>query len=420
MGQPVFLVAPKMVEIRLDALEEANVPQDIFLSVRIGETQKLSKLSSSRTYKFPTVEGRRFGKIEVFRRIGTCNVDVDPINNDPHNVDIRCGADSLGVLKLSVAVEEQVGTVKKVPEPKKEGKMKAAKDYLQKHGLETQLSEAMHAVLRERPDAPAEFLAHRLLAAAGKTADVPPNQPKTGGEVVKVVAPPPPILPFKAYYGATFPILDQNDQKVFEQCYAKFPRKQAAAGKTTVTAPNQPKTGREVVKVDAPPPPILPFKAYYGAVFLPLDLSQCHAKFPRKQAKPITAAPVPTVNAQDMPVHMLPSVGTWTNRIPRRVRQLTASERAAPALILEKPAPAPIPVHLKPSVGTWLNRLPPKIEKLPEKKKFQLKPSVGTWLATIPPVEEPEPNVTGVLLNMQSRVGPAFASLGLPNIPFML
>jgi len=426
-----------MVEIRLDATQDGNIPQDIFLSVRVGETQKLSKLSTTRTYKFPSVEGRKFGKIEVFRRIGTCNVDVDPLDNDTRKLDIRCGADPVGVLSLQCAVE-QAANAKKIQEPKKDnGKLKAAKDYLSKHGLEMQLSEAMQAVLRERPDAPAEFLAHRLLAACGKTAIIPQNQPKTGGDVVKVTAPaPPPVLPFKAYYGATFCTVDQS---VFAKCYANFPRKRAPIS-------NQQAAGREMVKAAGPPPPILPFKAYYGATFLPLDSSvfeQCYAKFPRKQAKPTTAAPVRTEvklgvtpirlmpscgtwigqlpnglmnqkplasSKQDVPVFLKPSVGTWMNHLPRRMRQLPAPE---------PPASAPAAAHLKPSVGTWLNRLPPKLKKLPQKKKFQLKPSVGTWLATIPP-EDPEPPVTGVLLTVHARAGPAFANLGLPNCPFIL
>jgi len=68
-------------------------------------------------------------------------------------------------------------------------------------------------------------------------------------------------------------------------------------------------------------------------------------------------------------------------------------------------------------VGTWLHKLPPKLKKVPQ--KFELKPSVGTWLAVIPPgkkkdkVEQAE--TKGVIMNTLSRVGPAFASLGLPN-----
>mmetsp|Transcript_83843 Transcript_83843/g.166365 ORF Transcript_83843/g.166365 Transcript_83843/m.166365 type:complete len:364 (+) Transcript_83843:96-1187(+) len=358
-----------MVDIRLDALEVADMPQDIFLSVRVGETQKLSKLSSSRIYKFPSVQGRRFGKIEVFRRIGACTVDVDPVNSDPRNVSIGCGEDALGVIGFSVAVESKAAA-KKGEEPKKDDKMKAAKDYLQKHGLEMQLSEAMQAVLRERPDAPAQFLANKLLAAASNQA-APPLQPKTGGTVVKAAGPPPPLLPFRDYYASTFQSLDSS---TWENCYSKFPRKQA---KPTPLAGAAPALGTKPFR-------LLPSCGTWIAP-LPKTLQS------------------PTISSkEDTPVYLKPSVGTWMNRIPRRMRQL--------------PAPPPTPTHLKPSVGTWLNRLPPKPKKQPQKNKFQLKPSVGTWLAVIPPLEEGETGkATGVFMSMHSRVGPAFASLGLPN-----
>jgi hypothetical protein len=359
-----------MVDIRLGALEADDMPQDIFLSVRVGETQKLSKLSSSRVYKFPNVDGRRFGKIEVFRRIGACTVDVDPVNSDARNVNIACNEDALGVLGFSVVVEPKSGTKPKMEEPKKDGdKMKAAKDYLQKHGLEMQLSEAMQAVLRERPEAPAEFLAAKLLAAAGKQA--PLSKPKTGSAVVKVKGPPPHVLPFKPYYGATFPACDSN---MFTKCYAKFPN----------FKPPKPVA-----------PPRMPFRLMpsCGTWIAPL---------------PKTLQSLKTSSGQETKFQMKPSVGTWINKIPRRMRQLPAPE-----------AP-PVPFRLKPSVGTWMNGLPPKVKKLPQKPKFQLKPSVGTWLVALPPGKKEEPEkVTGVLMNTQGRVGPAFAALGLPNAVFL-
>merc|ERR1740130_563806 len=42
----------------------------------------------------------------------------------------------------------------------------AAKEYLESHQLEVRLSEAMMAVLRERPEDPAQFIAKRLASTA--------------------------------------------------------------------------------------------------------------------------------------------------------------------------------------------------------------------------------------------------------------
>jgi len=57
----------KMVELKVEV--PADVPiNDCFISVRVGETQKLSRLSGSRTYSFPHSGDRRYGKIEVKKK----------------------------------------------------------------------------------------------------------------------------------------------------------------------------------------------------------------------------------------------------------------------------------------------------------------------------------------------------------------
>merc|ERR1719191_1061444 len=49
----------------------------------------------------------------------------------------------------------------------------AAKEYLEKHNLEMRLSEAMQAVLREKPEDPAAFVAERLAKSAGMVQKLP-------------------------------------------------------------------------------------------------------------------------------------------------------------------------------------------------------------------------------------------------------
>eukprot|EP00409_Alexandrium_fundyense_P004435 CAMPEP_0185902448 /NCGR_PEP_ID=MMETSP0196C-20130402/1691_1 /TAXON_ID=2932 /ORGANISM="Alexandrium fundyense, Strain CCMP1719" /LENGTH=168 /DNA_ID=CAMNT_0028621299 /DNA_START=76 /DNA_END=582 /DNA_ORIENTATION=+ len=150
-----------MVELRLEPLEALGPLEDCFVSVRVGEMQKLSRISSSRVYRFPKAGTRNFGKIEVYRRIGSCSVDVNPSTKDFREVSIDCGDAASGPLNLKVEVS---GKVDADPvEPQKEGtKVRAAKEYLSQHGLEMRLSEAMQAVLRERPEDPAKFLAGKL------------------------------------------------------------------------------------------------------------------------------------------------------------------------------------------------------------------------------------------------------------------
>jgi len=160
----------KMVELRLDSVDDASMPSDCYVSVRVGDIQKLSRLSSTRVYRFPQASDKRYGKIEVFRRIGACSVDVDPLNENLRNVSISCQEAGFGSLGLKIAVEADEGTKKKsettdpvIAGKKPPTKVKEAKEYLSKHSLEVRLSEAMQAVLRERPEDPTAFLASKLL-----------------------------------------------------------------------------------------------------------------------------------------------------------------------------------------------------------------------------------------------------------------
>lgn len=165
-----------MVELKLESIEEQNMPRDCFISMRVGDTQKLSRLAATRVYRFPQAGDRRYGKIEVFRRIGACSVDIDPANANMREVSVDCQEGGYGCLGLRIAVEGDERARQKTEEPpdgKKVGtKVKAAKEYLSKHGLEVRLSEAMQSVLRDRPDNPTEYLAMRLLGQAPGTGQV--------------------------------------------------------------------------------------------------------------------------------------------------------------------------------------------------------------------------------------------------------
>lgn len=151
----------------MDTLQELNLPGDCFLSVRVNDTQKLSRLSASRVYSFPKLGERKFGKIEVFRRVGVCSIDIDPRYPSIREVHLDCKDTAIGTIGLRVGIEADETTRKKVkteiPTKKPSSRVKAAKEYLSQHSLDVQLSEAMQAVLRERPVNPTEFLAAELL-----------------------------------------------------------------------------------------------------------------------------------------------------------------------------------------------------------------------------------------------------------------
>lgn len=151
----------------MDTLQELNLPGDCFLSLRVNDTQKISRLSASRVYSFPKLGERKFGKIEVFRRVGVCSIDIDPRYPSTREVHLDCRDTEIGSIGLRVGIEADEGTKKKVKTEastkKPSSRVKAAKEYLSQHSLDVQLSEAMQAVLRERPVNPTEFLAAELL-----------------------------------------------------------------------------------------------------------------------------------------------------------------------------------------------------------------------------------------------------------------
>lgn len=389
-----------MVELRVDPTECVGMPADCYVSVRVGETQKLSKLSASRLYRFPQAGDRRYGKIEVFRRIGSCSIDVDPLNDSLREISVSCQEAGFGVLGLKVAVTHENDQAKRPSEvetAKKmnaSGKVKAAKEYLAKHSLEVRLSEAMQAVLRERPDDPAEFMAAKLLGGS----------PTMSGGVRL------PPVPRASQEEAGQP-MPQARHAAQERLSPALPRPQKRP-------PSRPTKLQPLQKAEALPPPAAsqvapppagfqgPFGPFYASNFRCVTgptLDRLYTKF--KRGQPAAAAParraeapgngggfkhLPSVGtwisasgpkvsqgpvsafADDVPLKHLPSAATWIKPLPKHLR---AAKAVPPPLAPPAPAAA---FARSPSVGTWLAKRPcgPKLPQVKNEKR----PSVGTWL----------------------------------------
>jgi len=320
-----------MVELKLDVAED-QLPSDCFISVRVGDAQKLSRVSPSRTYQFPQAGDRRYGKIEVYRRIGAIGVDVDPLNEGDRQVNISCG--DLGALRLNVGVSNKERAKQAVKEEnlkaKPEGsKSKAAKEYLRKHSLELQLSEAMQSVLREKPENPVQFLAEKLIEnlQGGIALPASPKTPKAKKEA-----------PAKA----------------------KAPTYSSAASTAATMTPFNEYYTENFVGASAPPN----FYSKFGG--------------PKKAAA--APAPAAAAPAEATPAFVFkPSVGTWLAK-PVSVNLAVAEDKKpeVPAFVF------------KPSVGSWLAPKPPSPHEEeapvpaaapPAPKNFAMRPSVGTWLA---------------------------------------
>lgn len=161
----------------MDLAQEVPVDDSYFVSMRVGDQQKLSKLSQSRAFRFPKAGNRHYGKIEVYQRVGSTYVDVDPANTFEREVSINAGPSGKLTFKVGVdggadASASASANASRPPtalietEPGEiDAKSQAAREYLSQHGLETRLAEAMQALLREKPDNPTAWLGSMLLSS---------------------------------------------------------------------------------------------------------------------------------------------------------------------------------------------------------------------------------------------------------------
>eukprot|EP00927_Polykrikos_kofoidii_P050753 TRINITY_DN44636_c0_g1_i1.p1 TRINITY_DN44636_c0_g1~~TRINITY_DN44636_c0_g1_i1.p1 ORF type:complete len:336 (-),score=52.97 TRINITY_DN44636_c0_g1_i1:271-1203(-) len=166
-----------MVDICLES-DVATVPPDCYISIRVGDAQKLAKLPANRTFSFTKADKWRHGKVEIFKRIGHASIDMETAG-EMHDVNVDCQHSGFGLVQLRVATKDKVAdtastqdqtksqTCADPQKAKSEAKQKAAKDYLHQHRLEARLSEIMKMVLRDRPEDPSNYIAAKLTGTSG-------------------------------------------------------------------------------------------------------------------------------------------------------------------------------------------------------------------------------------------------------------
>jgi len=188
-----------MVELRLDTADHERFKGKHFVAVRIGEAQKMTKMSSSRSYQFQTaaVVERKYGKVEVYKRVGFCVVAIDGDAAIAAN-EYRIELGAKEVISFRIAVNKQNDGAKPkgdVPTKTMSADAQLAA-YLEKHHLEVRMKDALQAVLRERPEDPGEFLAAKIMQNASLIAQLPKpvvdEEPKTSD---KPLCPPAPLVP---------------------------------------------------------------------------------------------------------------------------------------------------------------------------------------------------------------------------------
>eukprot|EP00929_Paragymnodinium_shiwhaense_P018921 TRINITY_DN13063_c0_g4_i1.p1 TRINITY_DN13063_c0_g4~~TRINITY_DN13063_c0_g4_i1.p1 ORF type:complete len:695 (-),score=151.68 TRINITY_DN13063_c0_g4_i1:59-2143(-) len=267
-------------------------PEDTFVSVRVGQVQKQSRFSKSRAYQFPPLSHEplgRFGRIEIFQRVGHATVDLDR-DLVAQQVQVPCtfveagGSPNARSLNLSVAVKEvqQMTAAKEVTKSsrKKEAKQKMTKahDYLQQHRLEEVLAEAMKEVISTRPQDPHSFLSKMILKHAATATAPPPFLPaiSPAKEPAGNAAPAPPPIPGRSVrasdpFGNDYnrPMSrSRSDVKLapLEGSYKSVP-----AGADLRTSKASPFRSSTVS--------LTPFAGYYKKYLSTSDLSRAHGRF---------------------------------------------------------------------------------------------------------------------------------------------
>jgi hypothetical protein len=159
-----------MVDMRVETVGfDTNSPlmKDTYIAVRVGDSQKLCRLSRKRDFKFPqNVAGdRKFGRLDVFKRIGSASVSLKhDVGTELEEINMSL-KDGDG-MKFQVFLNASVGNEK----PAKQNTsiaLSEANAYLAEHNLEMRLSDAMQAVLREKPADPTKFIAEKLKESEG-------------------------------------------------------------------------------------------------------------------------------------------------------------------------------------------------------------------------------------------------------------
>jgi len=154
----------------VEPLDGKDLSNDMYIGVRVGDHQKLSRISSTgRSYRFPeqVYKDRKHGRLDVYQRVGGCCIGVD--NEKDKEQEVLVNVKHLGDIRLRVGLDVKTAKSKKtadleVPEKKALGpKAIAIQEYMETHGIEIRLNEVMQDLLREKPEDPAQFMADKWL-----------------------------------------------------------------------------------------------------------------------------------------------------------------------------------------------------------------------------------------------------------------
>jgi hypothetical protein len=145
------------MELQLQAAEGCALPLDTYIRVKIGNTTKQQRYDSKTAFSFPSVVQRHRATLDVFRRIGTCEVEVDPAATGIKNVAVVSTESGQGAMRLKLDVQPAAPTNSKGM-VKSADNITSAKAYIAEHDIEQMLQNVVQHLLDDRPANPKEYI----------------------------------------------------------------------------------------------------------------------------------------------------------------------------------------------------------------------------------------------------------------------
>jgi len=359
-----------MVNLHLHALDEASLSGENFVAVRIGDNQKLARIAPERHFKFtsPNVQRFKYGKLELFQRVGTCNIDVDPqvgeqtltvpINGDNSHcfhfkVELqgleKRGKKASPEKAKSLAEKEDAKLLETIPEDKAAQQKSLSKaraagaKYLEKHNFELRLAQAVQELMRAEPEDPATFIGEALRRSQGVVIRSP-------GKAIEEEALPP------------------------LQAQTKTPEKTSDLEMPIVHA-GSPISKNHKEKLKMKPPAVLP--PLEKPVTLPETAADDEAPPPPVEEKPVE-------DTKSTPPRLAPEAekpADAEDEVRRQIDFAVAEEPAPadgkpeePAVLPEEVPEAPQPLHVPPMPQELLQNIYKRFDAKPAAEKHAEKP----------------------------------------------
>eukprot|EP00927_Polykrikos_kofoidii_P084759 TRINITY_DN9029_c0_g1_i1.p1 TRINITY_DN9029_c0_g1~~TRINITY_DN9029_c0_g1_i1.p1 ORF type:complete len:619 (-),score=99.74 TRINITY_DN9029_c0_g1_i1:220-1980(-) len=371
------------MQVRIDAVPGQDAPDDTFVAMRVGDVQKQSRYAAARVYRFPEPrDGRgRFGRIEVYQRVGHVTLRVDT-SGDFKLVEVPCKfvGDAGGNAKSSPrcldfhVAAARIGETTADAKSMAQDRMALAQEYLEQHQLEETIADAMREVVHLKPKDPHAFLSSYILRRASDSTGIasgspvggvtlPPIANKTKQAGQKEPAASSSVSPPPAPERASSPVLKQSTSeprlaKAFEPKLSRPPSRcelrklPPLDAKPAMTSPKQfsagrPQSSTPYSKAAAVAPATRAFSAapskavlrrtglpvqanfqeYYQSNFKSCGdalFSRLHASFVERRPASCVPGAEAGENVTPLPLKHMASVGTWFAPLP--LKRAIASE----------------------------------------------------------------------------------------------